>query len=196
MVLAAQRAALATCKPGATIRDPHDAATRVLAEGMVELGLVPRGLEDTLAMHHYKEYFMHGTSHWLGMDVHDAGTYRVDRNHRVLEPGMAFTVEPGLYVGVEGDDVEFALLEYDADEWRERRVLLGLEAAKREEEQEREKAEKVRHRIPEELRGIGVRIEDDVLVTEGGIDNLTDSVPTEPDDVEALVAEAPRWWRG
>ena len=60
----------------------------------------------------------------------------------------------------------------------------------------REKAEKVRHRIPEELRGIGVRIEDDVLVTEGGIDNLTAAVPTEPDDVEALVAEAPRWWRG
>ena len=168
----------------------------MLADGVVELGLVPRGLEDTLAMHHYKEYFMHGTSHWLGMDVHDAGSYRVDREHRVLEPGMAFTVEPGLYVGVEGDDVEFALLEYDADDWRERRVLLGLEAAKREEEQEREKAEKVRHRIPEELRGIGVRIEDDVLVTEGGIDNLTASVPTEPEDVEALVAEAPRWWRG
>ena len=86
---------------------------------------------------------MHGTSHWLGMDVHDAGTYRVDRKHRVLEPGMAFTVEPGLYVGTEDVDVEFALLEYDADEWRERRILLGLEAAKREEEQEREKAEKV-----------------------------------------------------
>ncbi len=196
VVLAAQRAALATCKPGATIRDPHDAATRVLAEGLVELALVPRGIEDTLAMHHYKEYFMHGTSHWLGMDVHDAGTYRVDRKHRVLEPGMAFTVEPGLYVGVEGDDVEFALLEYDADEWRERRVLLGLEAAKREEEQEREKAEKVRHRVPKELRGIGIRIEDDVLVTEEGIDNLTEAVPTEADDVEEMVAEVPRWWRG
>jgi Xaa-Pro aminopeptidase len=196
VVLAAQRAALASCKPGATIRDPHDAATRVLAEGLVELALVPRGLEDTLAMHHYKEYFMHGTSHWLGMDVHDAGTYRVDRRHRVLEPGMAFTVEPGLYVGTEDVDVEFALLEYDADEWRERRILLGLEAAKREEEQEREKAEKVSHRVPEELHGIGVRIEDDVLVTQEGIDNLTEAVPTEADDVEEMVAEAPRWWRG
>src|SRR5439155_1259627 len=73
----------------------HEAARRVLTEGLVALGVLPRGVEDSLAMHHYREFYMHGTGHWLGMDVHDVGDYRIGRASRVLEPGMVFTVEPG-----------------------------------------------------------------------------------------------------
>ena len=192
VVLAAHRAALDVCKPGATIRDPHDRARRVLAEGMVELGLVPGTVEETLAMNHDRQFFMHGTSHWLGMDVHDAGTYRLDRNPRVLEPGMAFTVEPGLYVN--SDEVEFAYLEYDFDDWTERRLLMGREAARQLEAEALLGAEKRRHPIPEELRGIGVRIEDDVLIIEDGHGNLSAGVPTDPDEIESLAAENPLWW--
>jgi Xaa-Pro aminopeptidase len=89
---------------------------------------------------------MHNTSHWIGLDVHDVGSYRVDGEHRKLEPGMVFTVEPGIYVP-----------------------------------REDEKADP-------KFRGIGVRIEDDVVVTENGHENLTDSIPKTPDDLEALVA--------
>jgi Xaa-Pro aminopeptidase len=78
VVLGAQKAAISTTRPGSTIRTTHEIATEILAEGLVELGLLPRGLEDSLAMNHQREFFMHGTSHWLGMDVHDAGTYRVE----------------------------------------------------------------------------------------------------------------------
>jgi Xaa-Pro aminopeptidase len=189
VVLAAQLAGLHESRPGSSLRTIHDVTTRVLAEGMVELGLLPRGLDDSLAMHHYREFYMHGTGHWLGLDVHDAGSYRVDGRPRRLEPGMAFTVEPGLYVAPDRSEVEFALLEYDLDEWTERRVTMGTAAARKLEDEAKEAAEKVTHRIPEELLGIGVRIEDDVVVTEEGHDNLTLHVPKDPGAVEELCAE-------
>ena len=121
VVLRAQLAAIAAARPGARYEAMHEAARRALVEGLVELGLLPRGVEDSLAMHHYREFYMHGTGHWLGMDVHDVGDYRVRRQSRVLEPGMVVTVEPGLYFDPERETVSFRLREYSEEEAWERR---------------------------------------------------------------------------
>ncbi len=190
VVLAAERAGIETVEPGANLRQVYDNSTRVLVEGMVELGLLPRSVDESIAMKHYRQYFMHGSSHWLGLDVHDAGGYRTeDGAFRPLEPGMCFTVEPGLYVAPQKDQVELALLEYDLDDWAERRILLGTAAAQAEEAKELEEAEKVIHEVPAEFLGIGVRLEDDILVTEDGYMDLSSAVPVDPDEVEALCAE-------
>jgi Xaa-Pro aminopeptidase len=175
--------------PGSSLRAIHDAATRVLTEGMVELGLLPGGAEEALAMHHYSQFYFHGTSHWLGLDVHDMGTYRVDGTPRKLEPGMVFTVEPGLYIAPEKAEITLTLLEYDQDEWNRRRIIEGRAAAQAKEAEAREKAKKITHTVPTEFLGIGVRIEDDLVITDGGHENLTDTVPSQLDQVEALCAE-------
>ena len=146
VVLAAQEAALAECRPGSTLPAVHDAAVRELTRGMVELGLLEGDPVELEAREAYKPYYMHSTSHWLGLDVHDVGAYREAGEPRKLEPGMVFTVEPGLYVPPDAD-------------------------------------------APEAFRGIGVRIEDDVIVTESGHENLNAAVPKHPDELEALVAE-------
>lgn len=187
VVLAAQKAAIAATRPGATIRATNEIASEILTEGLVELGLLPRGVEDSLAMNHHREFFMHGTSHWLGMDVHDAGTYRVEGKPRNLEPGMAFTVEPGLYID-RREEIEFALFPYDLDDHLEA-MLIDPAGAKKRLQEGKEKAEKVTHKVPEEFRGIGVRIEDDILITEDGHENLTHLVPRKLDEVEALCRE-------
>ena len=189
VVAAAERAGVGAAEPGATLRDVHDASTAVLADGLADLGLVPRSTEEVLSMHLYRTFFMHGTSHWLGLDVHDAGAYRVAGVHRALEPGMAFTVEPGIYVAPDRPEVEFTLLSYDIDAWTERRILQGAAAAREAEEAEKEAAETIVHAIPEEFLGIGVRIEDDILITAEGHENLTGDVPVDPSDVEALCRE-------
>jgi Xaa-Pro aminopeptidase len=177
--------------PGSSSRAIHDAATRVLTEGMIDLGLLPKGLDESLAMHHYREFFFHGTGHWLGLDVHDAGTYRVDGGaYRKLEPGMAFTVEPGLYIAAGKGEITLTLLEYDQDEWNQRRILEGRAAAMAKEAEAKEHAEKITHQVPADFLGIGVRIEDDVVLTDAGHENLTASVPKEIDEVEALCAES------
>lgn len=192
VVLRAQHAALALARPGSTMKQLHEQAVATIAEGLVDLGLLPGTAEDAVRMHNYREYFMHGTGHWLGMDVHDAGAYGVDGEPRPLVPGMAFTVEPGVYVDPERAEIELPMLEYDLDEWTERRMLLGAAKAKEVEKREREAAPTVKHRVPEALRGIGIRIEDDVVITEAGHDNLTAGVPTDPEQVEALCADTPR----
>ncbi len=142
VVLAAQKAAVEAVRPGATVEGIHEATVRRLAEGLVGLGLLHGSVDERIADESYRKYYMHRTSHWLGMDVHDVGAYRVGGDPRPLAPGMVLTVEPGLYVPA------------------------GDEAA------------------PAEMRGVGIRIEDDVLVTEGGRENLTATVPKEIADVE------------
>jgi Xaa-Pro aminopeptidase len=143
-------------------------------------------------MHHYREFYMHGTGHWLGMDVHDVGDYRILRHWRSLEPGMVFTVEPGLYIDPARESVTFHLREYSEDEFWERRLRLGVAAARKLEDEEKAKAETIVHPIPAAFRGIGVRIEDDILVTADGVENLTAGTPKAIDDVERTCAEAPR----
>jgi Xaa-Pro aminopeptidase len=149
IVLAAQHAAIATVRPGAGFTDAHDAALRVLIDGLRELSLLTGTFEEILASRSYRRFYMHRTGHWLGMDVHDVGAYfRQGSEPRRLEAGMVVTVEPGLYFDEE-----------DAT-------------------------------IPADYRGIGVRIEDDVLVTAEGNEVLTRECPKEVVELEALVGVA------
>jgi Xaa-Pro aminopeptidase len=122
----------------------HDQVVRRLTEGFIALGLLSGSVEDRIADKSFRKYYMHRTSHWLGMDVHDVGDYVVDGKSRPLEPGMVVTVEPGIYVPE--DD-------------------LGA---------------------PVGMRGVGIRIEDDVLVSTEGPVNLTQACPKEVDEVEAV----------
>jgi Xaa-Pro aminopeptidase len=147
LVLEAQRAAIAAVRPGNDWIAPHDAAVRVLAQGMIDLKLVSGTLDAILEKEAYKRFYMHRTGHWLGLDVHDAGEYRRAGKWRPLAPGMALTVEPGLYIRAADD-------------------------------------------VPERLRNIGVRIEDDVVVTAQGCEILTAEAPKAIDDVEALMRDA------
>ncbi len=144
-VLAAQEAALTAIRPGTTLPEIHNATVRCLVEGMLSLGLLSGSADDLIEAEAYKRYYMHGTSHWLGLDAHDVGSYALDGRARTLEPGIVFTVEPGIYVASDDD------------------------------------------KAPESLRGIGVRIEDDVVVTAEGIENLNSAIPKQPEEVEAWV---------
>ena len=191
VVLAAQQASFDVAVAGSSMKDVHQASVDAISKGLIDLGLLPGSLTDVVRMHHYREYFMHGTGHWLGMDVHDAGAYGIEGKPRPLESGMSFTVEPGIYVDPARESVELSLLEYDLDEWTERRMMLGTDKAKELEKKELDAAEKIVHKVPAEFRGIGVRIEDDILITDSGVENLTEGVPTDPADIEALCAEAP-----
>ena len=146
LVLSAADHAISAARPGATLDALHEGAARTLTEGMVKLGLLSGDVDQLLKDNSYRRYYMHRTSHWLGLDVHDAGNYRgPDGAPRKLEPGMVFTVEPGLYVAPDDD------------------------------------------KAPPELRGLGIRIEDDILVTEGGHENLTQAIPRTIEEVEAAA---------
>ena len=142
VVLSAQEAGIAAVKPGVTVDALHDLVIQKLVEGMIALGLLHGTPQERIADGSFKKYYMHRTSHWLGMDVHDVGVYHVDGESRRLAAGNVITVEPGLYVAAD-----------DAG-------------------------------APPELRGIGIRIEDDILVTPEGHENLTAAVPKSPDEVE------------
>lgn len=145
LVLAAQAAAIAAVKPGNSWIAPHEEAVKVLTRGMLDLGLLTGSFDEALEKETYKRFYMHRTGHWLGLDVHDAGSYRQAGKWRPLEPGMVLTVEPGCYIR-RADDV------------------------------------------PERYAGIGVRIEDDVLVTPSGCEVLTRDAPK-------VVAEVEEWMR-
>ncbi len=145
VVLAAQEASISVSKPGSTLPEVHQASVRTLVAGLIELGLLEGDAEELIAREAYRRYYMHNTSHWLGLDVHDVGTYTENGEARQLEAGMVYTVEPGLYVAADDEEA------------------------------------------PEAFRGIGVRIEDDVLITDSGHENLTHEIPKTTDDVEAWI---------
>ena len=147
-VLASQLAAIAAARPGATLEAIHSTAVRVLAEALIALELLSGSVDEAVEKETYKRFYMHRTSHWLGRDVHDVGQYRIGDTPRALEPGMVFTVEPGLYVPADADDV------------------------------------------PAPFRGIGIRIEDDVLVTASGVEVLSAAVPKQVEEIETLRAAA------
>ena len=167
----------------------HTIAVGILTEGMVDLGLLPGSVDDAIAFGWYRQFYFHGTGHWLGMDVHDAGTYRVDGKGRPLEPGMAFTVEPGIYVARGKETIELHNEPFDADEERDLAYLEGAAEAKSIIAERKEAAAAVQHQVPEQFLGIGVRIEDDLLVTDNGVENLTRGVPVDPDEIEALAGQ-------
>ena len=168
LVLAAQEAAVAATKAGARFTDPHEASVKVLAQGMLDLGLLDKNkvgsLQDVIDNRSYFQFYMHRTGHWLGMDVHDCGAYLepsqlgqtstrkdaltgdtiIDRPARILHPGMALTIEPGIYV----------------------RAAPG---------------------VPEKFHNIGIRIEDDAIVTEKGCELISRGVPVKADEIEALM---------
>mgnify|MGYP001811658795 FL=1 len=164
----------------------------VLTEGMVDLGLLPGPVDEAVGKGWYREFFFHGTGHWLGIDVHDAGPYRVDGSGRPLEPGMAFTVEPGIYVAPEKRTITLSHADYDADESMRMAFELGAAKAKGLLEERKQEAGVFEFEVPTQFLGIGVRIEDDILVTETGHENMTAHVPTEPAEIEALCAQESR----
>ena len=146
LVLAAQAAAIAATRPGVAWDAPHEAAVRVLAQGMIDFGLCQGSLDQVLETGDYKRFYMHRTGHWLGLDVHDAGEYKLDGKWRPLVAGMTLTVEPGCYIRPAAN-------------------------------------------VPEAYWNIGVRIEDDVLVTEAGCEVITAATPKSIADIEALVGK-------
>ncbi|WP_345891745.1 M24 family metallopeptidase [Burkholderia sp. Tr-860] len=160
MLLAAQAAAAAATRPGVPFEAPHEAAVRVLAQGLLDTGIVPKSrfasVDDVIAERAYARFYMHRTGHWLGMDVHDCGDYRqrdAERDAqgmlpwRSLREGMALTIEPGLYVRAADD-------------------------------------------VPAEFHDIGIRIEDDAFVTADGCELITREVPVAADEIEALMRDA------
>lgn len=148
LVLAAQAAACAEIAPGKHWNQAHEASVRTITAGLVELGLLAGEVEALIAAEAYKPFYMHRAGHWLGMDVHDVGNYKVGGTWRALQPGMVLTVEPGIYIAHDNAAVE--------PRWR----------------------------------GIGVRIEDDVVVTAEGCRVLTGGVPKTVAEIEALMAAA------
>jgi Xaa-Pro aminopeptidase len=146
LVLKAQLAAIEQVKPGNSWNAAHEVAVEVLVTGLVELGLLSGEIEQIIEDESYKVFYMHRTGHWLGMDVHDVGEYRINKEWRPLQEGMTLTVEPGLYIAPDCEDVD--------PRWR----------------------------------GIGIRIEDDVVVTAAGNHILSHKVPKTVADIEALMA--------
>ena len=150
LVLAAQLASLEASGPGKTLPEVHAASVRVLTQGLADLGFLKGEVDGLVESEAYRPYYMHGTSHWLGLDVHDVGAYVVKNGNekpapRPLAAGMTYTIEPGLYVSPDDPNA------------------------------------------PEQFKGIGIRIEDDVVITDDGLINLTRDIPKTADDIEAWV---------
>jgi len=148
VVLEAQKQAFGAITPGAGFDQPHLAALRTLVQGLIDLGALAGDVDGLIEQQAYRPYYMHGTSHWLGLDVHDAGPYKEGEQATELREGMVFTVEPGLYFGSQATE------------------------------------------SPQALQSIGIRIEDDVLVTKEGYRVLSKAIPSQIDEIEALVGRA------
>ena len=146
VVLDSQLKAIDSVRAGNPWEHVHETAVRVATEGMIDLGILKGGLEEALEEEYFKDYYVHNTGHWLGLDVHDVGEYEIDGHSRVLEPGMVFTVEPGIYIPVTANAVDEA--------WR----------------------------------GMGIRIEDNVVVTRADADILTSDICKTTTDIEELMA--------
>ena len=146
IVLESLETALELYRPGTSMQEVTTQVVRIMVTGLVKLGILNGEVDKLITENAHRPFFMHGLSHWLGLDVHDVGVYGQDRS-RLLEPGMVITVEPGLYIAPDAD-------------------------------------------VPAQYRGIGIRIEDDILITADGNENLTASVVKSADDIEALMAAA------
>ena len=146
VVLEAEKAAIDAVAPGRTVDEIHEVAVRVVIDGLLRHGLLEGDAESVFEDGSYRRFFMHRTSHWLGMDVHDVGAYFDGGEPRPLEPGMVLTIEPGVYVAEDAD-------------------------------------------VDPKWRGIGIRIEDDILVTERGFENLSESIPKAPEDIERIMSD-------
>jgi Xaa-Pro aminopeptidase len=192
LVLDAERQVIEMCVPGLRFTEMHTKSVEVLSSRLVDVGLLPGSADEVIAKGWYREFFFHGTGHWLGIDVHDAGGYRIDGLGRPLEPGMAFTVEPGIYVAPNKVSVSLSHAPYDPDEMLTLSYELGAAGAKAELERRRSEAGSIAFDIPEEFVGIGVRIEDDILMTDDGYENMSSGVPVDPDEIEAICAEESR----
>ena len=148
VVLDAQIAAINAVQIGNSYKEPHNVAVRILVQGLLDLGIMQGELEEIIQTESFRQFYMHGTGHWLGMDVHDVGTYKANGEWRAYEEGMVVTVEPGLYIAPDDETVDA--------KWR----------------------------------GIGIRIEDDVVATKNGPLVLTAKVVKTVEDIEALMAKA------
>ncbi|MEN8040796.1 MAG: aminopeptidase P N-terminal domain-containing protein [Actinomycetota bacterium] len=189
LVLEAERQVIDMCAPGLPYSEMHDKAIEVLSHGLIDLGLLPGSGEEVIEKGWYRQFFFHGTGHWLGIDVHDAGAYRLDGAGRPLEAGMTFTVEPGLYVAPHKKSVSLSNASYDANEAMHLTYEIGAAAAKAEFAQRTEDAGSISFDVPEEFLGIGIRIEDDILITADGHENMSAGTPVDPDEIESLCAE-------
>ena len=147
VVLKAQLAAIDAVRIGNSYKEPHRIAVRILVQGLLDLGLMQGNIEQIIESESFHQFYMHGTGHWLGMDVHDVGSYKIEGEWRAYEEGMAVTVEPGLYIAPDDETVDA--------KWR----------------------------------GIGIRIEDDVVVTKNGPRVLTAAVVKTVEEIEALMAQ-------
>ena len=185
-VLKAQLLGINNVNTSNTMSGIHELTVASISQSLVDLGLVPMGVDETISMMHYFEFFMHGTGHWLGLDVHDAGSTEEKNKPRKLKPGMVTTVEPGIYIRPNKPEIEFKLLERDPKEIRERRKQLGMEKATILENEELKDAKSIKHKIPKDLLGIGIRIEDDIVCTEEEPINLTSGAPKTIEDIEAI----------
>ena len=145
VILKAQLAAIDAVRVGNSYKEPHNAAVRIMVQGLLDLGIMQGDIEQIIASESYRQFYMHGTGHWLGMDVHDVGSYKQGGGWRAYEAGMVVTVEPGLYIAPDDETVDA--------KWR----------------------------------GIGIRIEDDAIVTDSGCELITRGVPVAPDEIEALM---------
>jgi Xaa-Pro aminopeptidase len=189
LVLDAERQVIEMCVPGLVYSDMHERAIEILSHGLVELGLLPGMGEEAIEKGWYRQFFFHGTGHWLGIDVHDAGAYKVNEAGRPLEPGMVFTVEPGIYIASHKATVSLSNAAYDPKEAMVLAYEVGAAEAKSEFDRRAEEAGSVDFNVPPEFLGIGVRIEDDMLMTESGHENLSAGAPVDPDEIESVCAE-------
>lgn len=147
LVLKSQEAAIKAIKPGAAWDAPHNASVKVITQGLIKLGLLKGRSAQLIKSEAYKEFYMHRVGHWIGIDVHDVGDYKIDDDWRLLEAGMVTTIEPGIYIAPDNKNV------------------------------------------PKKWRGIGVRIEDDVLVTKTGYRVLSTGIPKTVDEIESFMAK-------